>query len=436
MYTKLMKKLVQMIRNWKEKKNIGRKEEGGKKPAMVMLTVLLGALLVTGCSGDGMPKKPEYFQPQSQNREDADTQDTEKKEDSSYEYALLMSLDMVEETLVVHDYASDRDYTYHFDLSTRFLDKYGDYTSETRFVPGTIVKLGERDGEGTLKSLQLSPDVWVYEDVSNYSYDIQRPDKAAFSLLEGRVVVLSDNSPVALILPCDYNSFLKTTDDYYNRWDMATFARILRFFSSFFAMTLPGLYLALTNFHTQILPTSLLLAFQEAREGVPFPTVLEVLLMELSFELLREAGVRLPGAMGSTIGIVGGLIIGQAAVDAHLVSPIVVILVSFTALCSFAIPSEEFAYAFRVLKFLVIFASAWLGYFGFLVSITVILFHLARLKSFGIPYLTPFSGGDINGDLDKRDALWRYPLQKNNVRPIYARRNQRVRLRRKKTKNS
>ena len=169
---------------------------------------------------------------------------------------------------------------------------------------------------------------------------------------------------------------------------------------------------------------------------MPFPTVLEVLLMELSFELLREAGVRLPGAMGSTIGIVGGLIIGQAAVEAHLVSPIVVILVSFTALCSFAIPSEEFAYAFRVLKFLVIFASAWLGYFGFLVCITVILFHLARLKSFGIPYLTPFSGGDINGDLDKRDALWRYPLQKNTVRPIYARRNQRVRLRRKKTKNS
>ena len=127
-------------------------------------------------------------------------------------------------------------------------------------------------------------------------------------------------------------------------------------------MTLPGLYLALTNFHTQILPTSLLLAFQEAREGVPFPTVLEVLLMELSFELLREAGVRLPGAMGSTIGIVGGLIIGQAAVEAHLVSPIVVILVSFTALCSFAIPSEEFAYAFRVLKFLVIFCQcmAWL----------------------------------------------------------------------------
>ena len=127
--------------------------------------------------------------------------------------------------------------------------------------------------------------------------------------------------------------------------------RILRFLASFFAMTLPGLYLAVCNFHTQILPTKLLLSFAAARQGVPFPGVVEVLLMELSFELLREAGVRLPGAMGNTIGIVGGLIIGQAAVEANLVSPIVVIVVAFTALCSFAVPNEEFATAFRILKF-------------------------------------------------------------------------------------
>ena len=129
---------------------------------------------------------------------------------------------------------------------------------------------------------------------------------------------------------------MRTSDDYYNRWEVASFARILRYVASFFAMTLPGLYLAVTNFHTQILPTSLMLSFAEARAGVPFPAVVEVLIMELSFELLREAGVRLPGAMGNTIGIVGGLIIGQAAVEANLVSSMVVILISFTALCSFA----------------------------------------------------------------------------------------------------
>ena len=147
-----------------------------------------------------------------------------------------------------------------------------------------------------------------------------RPDRAAMCLLEGRVILLCDNSPVALILPTDYNSFIQTSDDYYNRFEIASLGRIIRYLASFFAMTLPGLYLAVTNFHTQILPTTLILSFAAARQGVPFPSVVEVILMELSFELLREAGIRLPGAMGNTIGIVGGLIIGQAAVEANIVS--------------------------------------------------------------------------------------------------------------------
>lgn len=164
---------------------------------------------------------------------------------------------------------------------------------------------------------QLAEEKW-YSPFPQFQ-TTQRPDRAANVILEGRIVLLCDNSPVALILPTDFNSFLKTSDDYYNRFEVATFARILRYLAAFFAMTLPGLYLAVTNFHTQILPTPLLLSFWEARIGVPFPAALEVVLMEVSFELLREAGVRLPGAMGNTIGIVGGLIIGQAAVDANIV---------------------------------------------------------------------------------------------------------------------
>jgi spore germination protein len=259
----------------------------------------------------------------------------------------------------------------------------------------------------------------------------QRPDRAALAIMEGRVVLLSDNSPVALILPTDFNSFLKTSDDYYNRFGVATFARILRYMAAFFSMSLPGLYLAATNFHTQILPTPLLLSFWEARIGVPFPAALEVLLMEISFELLREAGVRLPGAMGNTIGIVGGLIIGQAAVDANLVSPIVVIVVAFTALCSFSIPNEEFAFAFRILKFYIIALCAWLGFFGFLVGLLTVVIHLSRLESFGIPYLMPFVGADLTGYEDERDSIWRAPLQSLTRRPIYARREERVRLRKK-----
>ena len=234
---------------------------------------------------------------------------------------------------------------------------------------------------------QLAEEKW-YSPFPQFQ-TTQRPDRAAMAILEGRVVVLSDNSPVALILPTDYNSFIKTSDDYYNRWEVATFGRLLRYIASFFAMTFPGLYLAVTNFHTQVLPTTLLLSFQAARQGVPFPAVFEVLLMEISFELLREAGVRLPGAMGNTIGIVGGLIIGQAAVEANLVSPIVVIIVAFTALCSFAIPNEEFAFSFRILKFVFIAVCAWLGYFGFLISLLMVLIHLSHLTSFGIPYLMP-----------------------------------------------
>lgn len=260
----------------------------------------------------------------------------------------------------------------------------------------------------------------------------QRPDRAAMAVLEGRVVVLSDNSPVALILPTDWNSFLKTTDDYYNRFEAATFARLLRYTAAFLAMTLPGFYLAVTNFHTQLLPTPLLLSFWEARLGVPFPAAVEVVFMELAFELLREAGVRLPGAMGSTIGIVGGLIIGQAAVDANLVSPIVVIVVAFTALCSFAIPNEEFAFSFRLIKFIFIFLSSCLGFFGFLVGLMVVLIHLSRLKSFGIPYMTPFVGPEINGYRDQRDFIWRFPMSWLTDRPVCSREKGRVRLRNRK----
>lgn len=274
---------------------------------------------------------------------------------------------------------------------------------------------------------QLSEEKW-YSPFPQFQ-TTERPDRAAMSVLEGRVVLMSDNSPQALILPTDYNSFIRTSDDYYNRWEIATFERLIRYMASFFAMTLPGLYLAVTNFHTQILPTTLLLSFAEAREGVPFPAVIEVLIMEISFELLREAGVRLPGAMGNTIGIVGGLIIGQAAVEANLVSPIVVIVISFTALCSFAIPNEEFATAFRLLKFFFIGMCAWLGFFGMLVGLMAVLIHLSHLKSFGIPYLMPFVGADLNDYEDERDFLWRFPMRRLRKRPIYAKPGERVKLR-------
>ena len=258
-----------------------------------------------------------------------------------------------------------------------------------------------------------------------------RPDRAVMAVLDGKVLILCNNSPAALIVPSDYNSFIQTADDYYQRPIVASFGRMLRYVASFLAVAMPGLYLAVTNFQTGILPTTLLMSFAAARLGVPFPAVVEVLLMELSFELLREAGVRLPGAMGNTIGIVGGLIIGQAAVDANIVSPIVVIVVAFTALCSFSIPNEEFAGAFRMLKFFVILMSAWLGFFGFLWSMFAILIHLALLKSFGQPYLLPFIGAKGDEETRRKDSLIRFPLGKIFYRSVHAKWDQKRKFRRK-----
>ena len=257
----------------------------------------------------------------------------------------------------------------------------------------------------------------------------ERPDRAVHALLEGRIVLLCDNSPLVLILPTDYDSFLQTSDDYYNRFEIVSLERIIRYLAAFFALSLPGLYLAVINFHTSLLPTTLLLTFAQARAGVPFSSLTELLLMELGFELLREAGVRLPGTMGNTIGIVGGLIIGTAAVDAGLASPVVVIVVAFTALCSFAIPNEEFANAFRLLKFFLIFVSAWLGFFGYLAGMLAILIHLSGLRSFGVPYLLPFAASEADDGAQLKDSMFRFPLFCLRKRPVYAKEDNRVRFR-------
>ena len=241
---------------------------------------------------------------------------------------------------------------------------------------------------------QVTKETW-YSPFPQYQ-TTERPDKAAMAILEGRIVLLSDNSPQALILPTTYHSFFQTPDDYYSHFLMVTFLRLLRYVAAFLAISLPGLYLAVTNFHTQILPTNLILSLSMAREGVPFPGVVEVILLEISFELLREAGIRMPGQIGNTIGIVGGLIIGQAAVTANLVSPMVVIIVAMTALCSFSIPNEEFAEACRLVKFGVILCCSFFGIAGFVFAWFLLLSHLARLKSFGIPYLMPFVSDEIN----------------------------------------
>lgn len=258
----------------------------------------------------------------------------------------------------------------------------------------------------------------------------ERPDRAAMEILDGRILLLCDNSPVGILFPASFDSFLKVSEDRYHHFLIVSFERLLRYAAVFLALWISGGYLAVTGFHTQVLPTKLLLAFAEARKGVPFPGILEILLMEFAFELIREAGVRMPGPLGGTIGIVGGLIIGDAAVSANLVSPMTVVVVAVSALCSLAIPNEEFGAPFRLLKFGFILLGGWLGIFGMALGTFLLAGHLAGLTSFGIPYLMPFVGkGILAGYHAPKDSVWRPPLRQMRERPVFAKRGQRVRLR-------
>ncbi len=255
----------------------------------------------------------------------------------------------------------------------------------------------------------------------------ERPDKAASAILEGRIVIVVDNSPFVLIVPVTLNSLYQASEDYYQRWQIMSMVRIIRFIAGFFALTLPALYISLAVFHPSMLPTLLTYKMAGARQTVPFPALIEILIMDFAFELLREAGIRLPGPIGNTIGIVGGIIIGQAAVEAGIVSPIVVIIVALTGISSFAIPTITLVNGYRLLKYLLILSSAILGLFGFWLGFLVILIHLVSLKSFGIPYMFPYASGDLNKYTDFKDSILRLPLFKMKKRPIFANQEQSTR---------
>ncbi|MEW5785787.1 MAG: spore germination protein [Bacillota bacterium] len=235
----------------------------------------------------------------------------------------------------------------------------------------------------------------------------ERPDIVASSLLEGRVAIFTDGSPHALVVPSEITTLLQAPDDYYEKSPAGSFIRLLRFGAILISLLLPGIYVAVINFHQELLPTALLLRVTAAREGVPFPVIFEVLLMEILFEVLREAGIRLPAAIGPAISIVGALILGDAAIRAGLVSPAVVIVIALTAIASFATPVFSLAIALRILRFLFTVAGAVFGLFGVQLVLFATVIHLCSLRSFGIPYmspLAPFIWGDMKDALTR--AFW------------------------------
>lgn len=252
----------------------------------------------------------------------------------------------------------------------------------------------------------------------------ERPDKVAAELYQGKVAILVDNTPLALIVPATFNAFFHAAEDHYVRWIPATALRLMRFLAGTLSLITPALYIAVTSYHPGIIPTELVLSIAAAREGVPFPAVIEALIMELTFELLREAGVRLPILIGGVVGIVGGLVIGQAAVEAGIVSPIMVIIVAVTAISSFSIPDYGFSHAFRLFRFLFILVAGILGLYGIVLVLLLMLGHLIRLKSFGTPYMSPFVSFTAS---DLKDTVVRLPIFMMKYRP-FSTANDKVRL--------
>ncbi|MBS4213875.1 spore germination protein [Neobacillus rhizophilus] len=244
----------------------------------------------------------------------------------------------------------------------------------------------------------------------------ERPDVASASLLEGRVVILIDGTPITLIAPCTFASLLQAPEDYYNHFYISTFIRWLRYLFFFIALLAPSAYVAILTFHQEMLPTSLLLTIAESREQIPFPALVEAFIMEITFEALREAGVRLPKQVGAAVSIVGALVIGQAATAAGLVSSPMVMVVAITGVASFLMPRYATGISIRILRFPIMILSGVLGLLGVMLGITAIVAHLCTLKSFGVPYFNSTAPLKIH---NLKDVLIRAPWWAMDTRPDF-----------------
>lgn len=245
----------------------------------------------------------------------------------------------------------------------------------------------------------------------------ERPDIVSAHLADGKIAIVMNGSPFALIAPVTLVDLLQSPEDAYVRLPYAHLLRFVRFLGIFLSLLLPGLYIAITTFHQEMIPTDLVFAIEASREKVPFPSVVELLLMEIMFELIREAGIRIPGPIGPTLGIIGALILGQAAVEANIVSPILIIIVAVTGIGSFAVPNFSIGLSFRVLRFLYILLGVMAGFLGITVGIFLQGIFFVNTKSFGVPITVP--AGPKTSTKSGESHLIRAPIWKQERRADY-----------------
>ncbi|MBS4219281.1 spore germination protein [Bacillus sp. FJAT-49711] len=273
---------------------------------------------------------------------------------------------------------------------------------------------------------------YIEQFLENYQFSpfpqtilTERPDSVVGNIIEGRVAVLVDGSPFVLMVPVVFNQFYQTTEDYSTRFLLASFTRLVRILALIFSLVFPALYVSFISFNPELLPTEFAVAVAGGRAGVPFPAVIEVLMMEVAMEVLREATVRLPKQIGGALSIVGVLVIGQAAVDAGLSSPITVVVIAITTIGSFATPVYNASFALRMLRFPLAILAGLFGLYGLVVGIIIIFNHMLSIKSFGVPYMSPVSPGNAQG---MKDVVIRIPFRWMPQRPEFLHPNNKKRM--------
>ena len=247
----------------------------------------------------------------------------------------------------------------------------------------------------------------------------ERPDKASLNILNGKVILLINGVPYAIIIPSIFVDYLSAAEDNNLNHFAANFLKIIRIFSLFSALFLPSIYVAITSFHQELIPSELLFAIINARKSIPFPVIFEILLMEFSFELLGEASVRVSSSFSTTVGIIGALILGDAAVSANIVSPILIIIIAFTGISSFAIPDYSFKYSIRILRFVFIILAYVSGFLGIAFGTFILFAYLSSMTSFGVSYIFPEVPNENDTLTSSDDNIFIRPIWRKNHRTSY-----------------
>ena len=302
---------------------------------------------------------------------------------------------------------------------------YIDGIANLDIVNGLFDKLSKINTDGLSSSGYIEQSIAAHPNsVFPQFLATERPDKAMSALLEGRMVILEEGSPRVLIAPVNFIAFFQAMDDYSMMWLHGSFSRLIRIIALVIALILPSMYIAIISFHYYAVPLTLLVPLAESRAKVPFPPIIEALILEFTVEMVREAAIRLPTYIGTAISVVAGLIIGQAAVEAGIVSNLLIIIVSSTAIASYVLPSQDMALAIRILRFVYMIAASIFGIIGIVVTVALTIGHLMTIESLGQPYFQPFSPLDKSG---LNDSFLRLPFKFLKKRPYMTRTKNKIR---------